>query len=194
MAGSFWKTFANHTSGKLRERHYWYSESVELEHRGLMICFDHYTHYATVAHHTSTGSVTRITVPFISRNDFRFEIVRTGFLHNIAVFFGAMDIKTGYEQFDREFVIKSNNENAVLKLLKNKEFRSSLESQEDVNLLIANRRGIWEEELPHGQLELGYYVDGQCENMAQLLSIYKIVCLCLDELIETHSIEKVSVV
>lgn len=181
---NIWKEFAKETGGIFKEGYSWISDSTEIKHKNWTVIFDNFTVWSG-KYSTET---TRIVVPIISIDGFRFEIYREGFIRKIEKLFGAQDIKIGYPDFDKTFIIKSNNEFKIKTLLRNKEIRELIESQKEVNLQISDQKGIWGEKLPKNEYELSYFVDGQIQNIQTLKLLLELLKLILDELNQMNAI------
>lgn len=183
---NIWQEFAKETGGIFREGYSWISDSTEIEHKNWKIIFDNFTAWSG----KYSSETTRIIVPIILTDGFRFKIYREGLIRKIEKLFGAQDIKIGYPDFDKAFIIKSNNEFKIKTLLQNKEIRKLIESQKEVNLEISDQKGIWGEKLPKGEYELSYFTDGQIQNIQALKSLLELLKLILNELHQMNSIIK----
>ena len=181
---NIWQEFSKETGGTFKEGYSWRSDSTEIEYKKWKITFDNFTVWSG----KYSSETTRIIVPLNISNNFRFEIYREGFIRKIEKIFGAQDVEIGYPEFDKAFTIKSNNEFKIKTLLRNKEIRNLIESQKEVNLVISDKKGIWEEKLPENEFELAYYVDGEIYNLETLQSLLQLLKLVLDELFLMNSI------
>lgn len=179
-----WKEFAKETGGTFKVGYSWISDSTEIEYKNWKIIFDNFTVWSG----KYSSETTRIIAPITLSTNFRFEIYREGFIRKIEKLFGAQDIEIGYPEFDTAFTIKSNNEFKIKTLLRNKDIRSILESQKEVNLIISDKKGIWEEKLPENEFELSYYLDGEVHDFEILKSLLQLFKLVLDELLLINAI------
>jgi hypothetical protein len=137
---NIWEEFANLTGGKFVERQEaWLSDKTEIDYKGWKIFFDNYTLWSN----QYSKEMTRIISPIISIDNFRFEIYQNGFIRSIEKIFGAQDIEIGRPEFDKSFIIKSNNEFKIKSLLQNQKIRTLIENQKEVNLEISNQKGVW---------------------------------------------------
>lgn len=179
-----WKKFAENTNGTFKEGYSWHSDSVEIEYKNWKIIFDNFTLWSG-KYSTET---TRVIVPINLKGDFKFEIYNEGFVRKIEKFFGAQDIQIGFTDFDKAFIIKSNNEFKIKTLLRNKEIRNLIASQKDVNFLISDKKGIWEEKLPQNEFELSYFTDGKIQDTNIVNELLKLFKLTLDEMLQNDVI------
>jgi len=53
---------------------------------------------------------TRIRAPFTNKDDLYFKLYRMGFFTGVAKYFGMQDIQINNDEFDKEYVLKGNNE------------------------------------------------------------------------------------
>jgi hypothetical protein len=181
---NIWQEFAKETGGTFKEGYSWISDSTEVNYKNWIIIFDNFTAWSG-KYSTET---TRIIVPITLIDNFRFEIYHEGFIRKIEKLFGAQDIKIGYPDFDKAFIIKSNNEFKIKTLLRNKEIRNFIESLKEVNLEISDQKGIWGEKLPKNEYELSYFMDGEIQNIQTLKSLLELFKLILDELHQMNAI------
>lgn len=66
---------------------------------------------------------TSFSSPIESSSDFQFAIHKEGFFDELGKFFGMQDIETGYVEFDKKVIVKSNEENNVKYLFAGAEVR-----------------------------------------------------------------------
>ncbi|MBF4516264.1 hypothetical protein IRZ71_07920 [Flavobacterium sp. ANB] len=181
---NIWQEFAKETNSAFKVGYSWISDSTEINYKDWKIIFDNYTVWSG----KYSKEMTRVIVPITLKDNFRFEIFNEGFVRNIEKLFGAQDVEIGYPDFDKAFIIKSNNELKIKTLLRNKEIRNLILSQKEVNIQISNQKGIWEEKLPDNEYELSYFIDGEIHNMQTLKSLLEMFKLILDELYQMNSI------
>ncbi len=181
---TFWKEFADRTNGTFKEGYSWHSDSVEIEYQNWKIVFDNYTLWSG----KYSAEMTRVIVPIILQNDFRFEIYREGFIRKIEKLFGVQDIEIGYADFDKAFTIKSNNEFKIKTLLRNSEIRRLITNLKEVNIQISDQKGIWEQTLPANEWELSYFFDGEIWDLNTLNELLKLFKLILDEMLQMNAI------
>jgi len=183
---NIWEEFANVTGGKFVERQEsWLSDKAEIDYKGWKIIFDNYTIWSN----EYRKEMTRIISPIISKDNFRFEIYRNGFIRSIEKIFGAQDIEIGRPEFDKAFIIKANNEFKIKSLLQNQKIRTLIETQKEVNLEISNQKGVWENKLPEKEFELQFYADGEIKDIEHLKSLINLFQELLDNLYQMKSIE-----
>jgi hypothetical protein len=181
---NIWQEFAKETNGTFAEGYSWRSDSTTIEYKNWKIVFDNYRLWS--GKHSTF--LTRVIVPITLRDNFKFEIYKEGFIRKIEKLFGAQDIEIGYPEFDKSFIIKSNNELKIKTLLGNKEIRKLIGSLKDVNIQILNYQGIWEKELPENEFELSYFIDGIIGDLATLHLLLELFKLMLDELHQINAI------
>ena len=182
---NIWQEFAKEAGGTFKEGYSWRSDSTEIEYKNWKIIFDNFTVWSG----KYSSKTTRVIAPVALSNNFKFEIYREGFIRKIEKIFGAQDVEIGYPEFDKAFTIKSNNEFKIKTLLQNKEIRSSLDSQKEVNIQVSDQEGIWGKDLPQGEHELSYYIDGEVDDLEIPKSLLKLFKLVLDDLYQMNIIK-----
>ncbi len=62
-----------------------------------------------------------------SRDNFRFAIHNEGFIDEIGKFFGMQDVVLGFDEFDKKFIVKTNDEAKVSLLFSDADVRKTLQ-------------------------------------------------------------------
>lgn len=76
----------------------------------------------------------------------------------------------------------------IKSFLRNKNIRDSIALQKEVNILMSDQKGIWEEKLPKNHFELSFFLDGSVEDIALLKSLLDLFKKMIDELYQLQSI------
>jgi len=74
----------------------------------------------------STTTYTRMRIPVQRQLDFRFRMYPENIFSSIGKVFGMQDIKVGFEEFDSEYIVKSNDDARIAVLLEDEGLRSSM--------------------------------------------------------------------
>ncbi len=162
-----WYDFALLTNGKYIEEIAWHSDKTEIEYLNFKITFDDYRIWSKYNRKT----MTRVIVPYVSADDFRFKIRKTNFLRSIAKMVGSQDVEIGFDDFDQKFIIKSNQEDKLKTIFQNDVIRNILLNQKKFYLEISKFEGVWGEKLPKNEFELSFYVDGKIQDPERLKTI-----------------------
>ena len=176
-----WQEFAKYINGSFTKHHFWHSAKVDTIYKNHRIIFDNYTVYNTVSSSTVTQTYTRVITPLSFKQEFYFEIYRKSIFSSIAKLFGMQDIETGHHEFDKDFIIKSNNGFKVKQLLNSPEVRKSIESIQNIHLSISDNEGIWGDKLPEGQAELSFYCEKEIHDFEKLKEIQILFHTILDQ-------------
>ena len=117
---------------------------------------------------------------FSSRIDadknFRFALHDEDFIDRLGKAFGMEDVETGYEEFDKKLIVKTNDVETVRKVFSDEDTRKLFESLHGFNLHIA----YYDDEDKHTSLELT--IDREITNASELRRIYNAFCMVLKEL------------
>ncbi|WP_318640243.1 hypothetical protein [Flavobacterium ardleyense] len=186
------KQFSKLMNGNFIERSYWESDKVKILHRNHPIIFDNYTEFRTSGGQNFEQKYTRVLSSFSSNSDFRFEIYPQSLLDSISKIFGAQDVKIGDKEFDRKFIIKSNDELKVKSFLKNDPVKLQILAFKDINFQISDQKGIWGEKLPDGEFELSFFINGLVDHTEILKQIHKLFCAALNRLEEMDILKTAS--
>lgn len=98
--------------------------------------------------------------------DFRFALHDEDFIDKLGKFFGMEDVETGYEEFDKKLIVKTNNVAKVKEVFKNEQTRKLFETVAGFNLHIAH----YDQEDKHSSLELT--INRDITNVEELRKVY----------------------
>ena len=122
--------------------------------------------------------VTAFSAQLSDETTFRFNIKKQGLKHEIAKLFGMQDVVIGDAEFDKKFLIQTNDVVKVKELLSNAEVRAELLKQPVVDFKIRERKiGVNVEIVLRLELEGGITEPGALKNIFQP---YKMVLNKLD--------------
>lgn len=170
---------AHDLNGEFIERNYDQSAKAKIALHKSYILFDNHTEFRTAGHSTVDLSYTRVVAPLKLKKEFIFTIERETILDKIFIFFGAQDVELGIAEFDKEYIIKSNDENMLKLILSKAEILEMIKRLGKVNLSISKYQGIWGDKLPENHFELSFFV----ENMINELDTFKLVYSLFVEII-----------
>ncbi|MEO8771703.1 MAG: hypothetical protein ABI402_16525 [Ferruginibacter sp.] len=121
----------------------------------------------------STGLTAPIPIRFTTlssrineHKDFRFALHDEDFIDKVGKFFGMEDVKTGYLEFDKKLVVKTNDIQRIKEIFADEQTRKLFQSLPGFNLHIA----YYDHEDKHSSLELT--IDRDITNVDELHKIY----------------------
>ena len=126
--------------------------------------------------------VTRVRAPFAGGRGFRFKLKRRDLLDMLAARLRIHASETGQADFDREFVVRSDDEQAVRRLFADPDIRRLIRSQPSVNMELRGGDGPFGASLPEGVNELVLRASGFVTNAEQLRRLFALFALTLDRL------------
>lgn len=112
---------------------------------------------------------TRLGVEIQKKNDFRFSIHHEGFVDKMGKLLGTEDVLTGYPEFDKKLVVKTNDTEKVKAAFVNDNVRAIFQSLTDFTLHIAHHH-IKNEDGKEAFLELE--IQRGVTDLAELKKIY----------------------
>jgi len=184
--GPVWQQFAKENSGTYSPIS---DDRVEFPYKDFTITFDAYIHYTVVGGSSYEHEYTRGLVEFISPDSFKLLITQQGFIDNVGKLFGAQDIQIGDKQFDKKFIVKSNDEGKALLTLSNNSITKALQDLKTVRLDITDGEGLWSEKPKEGKFMLYYVLDDKITHIDQLNKVYGLFADTLDTLTKLNSIK-----
>jgi hypothetical protein len=172
-----WLQFCNEMEAEYIDRGFWKGDKVEFYFENITIVLDTYT----VSTGKSSATFTRIRAPFVNESGFNFRVYNASIFSGMAKALGAQDIEIGDDAFDKEFMIKGNNELAVKTLISNPRIKELFMSLPKVDLRVNDDEGIFGADFPEGTDELYFVLPGIVKDVANLKNIF---CLFGEILIE----------
>lgn len=173
-----WQQLAEEIQADYVSHGFWSGDRVEAHVDNWIVVLDTYT----VSTGKSSITYTRMRVPFVNIDNFYFKIYRTGIFSGIGKMLGMEDIDIGYDEFDEDFVIKSNSEEKVKQLFLNKSIRDLIQEQPQINLEVKDDEGFFVAHCPEGVDELYFQVTGVIKDIDRLKELYELFSEVLKQL------------
>ena len=155
--------------------------SARVRYRGWCLTLD----TNVVPAGAAASVVTRMRVPFVGRGRFHFKLQRRDLLDRLARRCGIHTSETGQSDFDREFVVRSGDDEAVRRLFGDPAIRRLISSQPSINLEARTGDGPFGASLPEGVDELVLRAPGFVADAERLRGLFALFALILDRLCET---------
>ena len=173
-----WRQLSEQMQATFVEGGTWKSDRVEATHGQWTVTLDSYTVVA--------GKVvivfTRMRAPYVNPDSFRFTIYRKSIFTGIGKLFGMQDVEVGYEEFDRDFVIKGTDEGKLRQLFANVRIRELISTQKDIKFSVSDDEGWFGARFPEGVDELTFVVAGVITDIERLRKLFDLFAETLDEL------------
>ncbi|MEO8077140.1 MAG: DUF3137 domain-containing protein [Acidobacteriota bacterium] len=173
-----WRQLAAETDAAYVDGGFWKRDKVQARHGEWTVTLDTYA--------VSTGKVvivyTRLRAPYVNSDGFRFTIYRRGLFSDIAKKLGMQDVEIGDEQFDRDFIIKGNDDGKLRSLFSSPTLRELIAGQPEILLTVKDHEGYFGPTFPEGTDELHYLVTGVIKDLDRLKRLYDLFAETLDQL------------
>lgn len=174
-----WRQFAAQTGSDYVSGGFWKGDRIEATHDCWTIVLDTYT----VSTGKTSTTYTRMRAPYSTADGFHFTIYREGIFSEIGKWFGMQDVTVGYEDFDRDFIIKGNDEEKLRQLFSNQRIRDLIAAQPEIHFSVQDDDGnVWTKMFPAGVDELRFQVVGVIKDLERLKLLYELFAETLDEL------------
>jgi hypothetical protein len=173
-----WRQLAEQVGGEFEARTWTRPARVTVRHGAWTLTLD--TH--TVSNGESSHVYTRMRAPYVNPEGFRFEIYRANFLSDLARMFGLQDIDIGDLAFDPAFIIKSNDEARVRRLLEPRRIRDLIAAQPRIHLSVRDDEGWFGTEFPEGVDELYFRAYGVIRDLPRLEQLFELFAIVLQRL------------
>ena len=173
-----WLQLSREIGARYVDGGFWKGDKVETTHGEWTITLDTYT----VSTGNSSVTYTRMRVPFVNPDGFRFTIYRKGLFSYIAKWFGMQDIQVGHEPFDEDFIIKGTDQEKLRALFSNPKVRELISLQPEIHFTVKDDEGFSGPRFPEGVDELYFRVPGVIKDVARLKLLYELFGETLDQL------------
>jgi hypothetical protein len=124
---------------------------------------------------------TRMRAPYVNPDGFRFTVYRHGPFSDLGKLLGMQDLAIGDAEFDQRFIVKSNDEAKVRRLL-NDRIRAAIMAQPSMFLEVRDDEGWFGTTFPDGVDELHFMVLGLITDLDRLKTLYGLFGDVLHEL------------
>ena len=173
-----WRLLSAQTGSEFVDGGFFKADKVAHRYRDWIITLDTYT----VSTGKTSTTYTRIRAPYVRAGDFRFSIHRSGLFSDLGAFLGFQDIQIGDEDFDRDFVVKSNCEETVRALLSDLKLRDLIGTQPKFDLKVKDDEGWFGTNFPQDVDMLYFSVPGILRDIERLKQLFEIFSGVLDGL------------
>ena len=133
---------------------------------------------------------TRLRVPFVSLDDFRFLVYRKGLFTDLGKMLGTQDVEVGDPGFDEEFVIQGNNVAKLKALFARESIQQLLQYQPEVRFEVRDNLGRFWEALPASVDVLYFQVEGVMTDLNLLKGLFYLFMATLQELYRMGTVSK----
>ncbi len=174
-----WQQIAKDIDGEFIDRGFWKTNVLRYSHKEWELLLD------TI--HRDKMTFTRLRVPFLNKDNLYFKIYREGFFSDIGKFFGMQDIEIGDPRFDDNYIIQSNNQNKIRKLLKEPKLKMLFEMVPKIHVSIKKDEGLFGRKYPQGVNVLYFEQTGILKNKETLKLLFRLFAEILDQLVHIDS-------
>lgn len=182
---SIWREFAKEKNGTYIQSS---DDKVEVVYKNHTIILDNFIHYTTVGHNTYENQYKRGIVEFRSSDKLQMRLTSQDWVDNIGKLFGAQDIAVGDREFDKQFMIKGNDEYKIQLLFSNRSIKKLLSESKVVRLEITEGEGLFDEKTQEGNSMLYFVSEDKIKSIQQLNKLYQLFTELIDGLKSIGSI------
>jgi len=173
-----WEELAAELGARFTDGGNWKGDRIQVDQGEWTVTLDHFV--------VMIGNVpvtyTRLRAPFVASGGFRFKIYRRSFGSDLATKLGMQDVEVGHAAFDRDFVIKGNDQRKLRQLFDCPDVRRLLERQKDVALSVKDDEGWFAQRFPEGTDELECRFVGLVVERQRLKDAFELFAVTLDRL------------
>ncbi len=173
-----WRQLSDEIAARYIEGTFWQGDKVQAKHKDWIVTLDTYV----VSAGKTVIVYTRMRAPYVNPDGFRFTVYRKGIFSGIAKKLGMQDIEIGDEPFDRDFIIKANDEGRARQLLLHTRVRELLARQPEIHLSVKDDEGWFGTQFPEGVDELYFVSVGVIKDIERLKLLFELFSEALDQL------------
>ncbi|MBM80890.1 MAG: DUF3137 domain-containing protein [Planctomycetaceae bacterium] len=178
-----WTQIADEIGGEHIKPGFFKKGGLVYEHEEWTLVLDTYT----VNNNNSSQTYTRMRAPFINKDGLYFKIYREGLFSSMGRFFGMQDLEIGDPYFDKNFVIKGNNQEQIRRLLMDENLKALIETQPRISLEIRDDDGWFGSKYPAGVDQLYFVCSGVMRDKRLLHDLFDLYCCVLERLVRIDS-------
>jgi hypothetical protein len=142
----------------------------------------------------TTTHYTRIVAPFVKKSDYSLNIHRESGFSKALKIFGGKDIEIGNPEFDKNYRVKSNDEEQTIALFMNEKFSNIVTGNIGNGLLeIEDIKGLFTKKDNVTMSRVSYTVVGEILDHEWLKSLFMMVGVVLDQMVEIGKASEQSV-
>ena len=173
-----WQRLSAEINARYVDGGFWRGDKVQVDHAEWTLTLDTYT--------VSTGKVhvvyTRMRAPFVNPTGFRFTVYRATAFSGLGKLLGMQDVEIGDPPFDRDFIVKANDETRVRTLLTSQRLRELIAAQPAIRFSVEDDEGWFGTKFPEGVDKLEFLVVGVVKDIERLKGVYDLFAETLEEL------------
>ncbi len=174
-----WQQLAQEVNGQFFGRNGFFGKNkVTIKVQEWTITLDTYT-VSTGKNHTT---YTRMRAPYVNTERFQFLIYRSNAFYELMKKFGLKAIEIGDADFDRDFIVKSNNPEKIRALLAYPKLRELISVQPRISFQVKDDEGWFGSDFPKGVDELHFQVVGVIKDIERLKSLFTLFAATLNYL------------
>ncbi|MCC6409413.1 MAG: DUF3137 domain-containing protein [Planctomycetes bacterium] len=173
-----WKQLSAELGGRYTHGKWMKGDRIDVSHGEWMVTFDTYV----IIVNKVPVPFTRLRAPFLNSEKMRLKVYRASIFTELGKFFGMQDLTIGDAQFDKDFVLKGNDERRVREFLANEKLRALLSAQKDVTLSVEDDEGWFGAKFPENTDELRVVIHGHEKNPERLRELFTLFAEGLDQL------------
>jgi len=179
-----WAQIAAEYNGQFRNGGFLKKDSVHIMIDDWEILLDHFSRRQG----KSSKSYTRIRAPFTNADNLYFKLYKKGFFSGIAKYFGMQDIHIKNEEFDREYILKGNDEFKLTWIFDNTNVKKYLFEIDKIVLEIKENSGQFRSSTyEEGIDELYFERKGIIKDINELRSLFELFAVVLAKITELDS-------
>lgn len=175
-----WSQVADEINGEFIDGGFWGKSQLRYHHREWTIVLDVYNNSET--------AYTRLRAPFINKDGFHFKLYPESFFSTFGKALGMQDIEIGDYFFDNEFIIKSNSQEKVTKLLDSQPLRELIRGIPNIHFKISDdEHNLFGMSFPDGVDMLYFETQRIIKDKWELRNLFLLFCMVLERLVQLDS-------
>jgi hypothetical protein len=177
-----WSSLRGQIAAELVDGGFWRGDRLRMQAGDWTVTLDEYTQMVPAGKVHVHIPHTRMRAPFPNPTGFRFSIHRASLFSALGTLLGMQDIEVGHPEFDKEFVIKGNDESMVRSLCDSGRLRALIAAQPKFQLCIQNDEGWFGTKYPPDVDVLIFDVAAKIRDVDRLRGIYDVFAETLGKL------------
>lgn len=177
-----WASLRAQIGGELVDGGMWRGDRLRMQAGEWVVTLDEYTQMIPAGKAQVHIPHTRMRAPFPNPAGFRFSLHRASVFSALGSLFGMQDIEVGHPEFDKDFVIKGNDESAVRLLCGSARLRELVSAQPRFQLGVQDDEGWFGTKYPPDVDVLVFDVAERIRDVERLQGLYAVFAETLGKL------------
>ncbi|QDU78527.1 hypothetical protein Pla110_02310 [Polystyrenella longa] len=179
-----WSEIAQDIGGDFVEGGFWRPAVLTQEHRHWKLTLDTYTQSSG----NTSISYTRLRVPFLNPQDFRFRVYTASIFTRLGELLGMQNINVGDPGFDQKMVVKGDRINVIREVLNHPDIQAKFLMFSWIEFRIDVEKGFFSSKFPEGATQLKFTLKGVLRDQERIKNLFLLAIMLIEQMVKLRHI------